>query len=157
MNPLILLAVFFTISIVFSFLCSIWEAVLLSIPPSYVEQKRQEGGTIGVKLKEFKDNIDRPLAAILTLNTIAHTAGAIGVGSSATKYWAGNELVTGVIVPVLMTMAILILSELIPKTLGANSWKSLTNFTVRSLDIICLLYTSPSPRDATLSRMPSSA
>jgi len=139
MNPLILLAVFFTISIVFSFLCSIWEAVLLSIPPSYVEQKRQEGGSIGVKLKEFKDNIDRPLAAILTLNTIAHTAGAIGVGSSATKLWAGNELVTGIIVPILMTMAILILSELIPKTLGANSWKGLTNFTVRSLDIIIKL------------------
>ncbi len=131
-----LLIVFFSISIIFSFLCSIWEAALLSIPPSYVEQKRQEGGAIGLKLKEFKDNIDRPLAAILTLNTIAHTAGAIGVGSSATKIWPNNEIVTGVVVPVLMTLAILILSELIPKTLGANSWKSLTPFTVRSLDII---------------------
>lgn len=136
---MILLIIFFSISIVFSFLCSIWEAVLLSIPPSFVEQKRQEGGSIGPKLKEFKDNIDRPLAAILTLNTIAHTAGAIGVGTSATKIWPDNELITGAVVPVLMTMAILILSELIPKTLGANSWKSLTPFTVRSLDVIIKL------------------
>ena len=139
MDPIIMLAIFFAVSIIFSFLCSIWEAALLSIPPSFVEQKRQQGGVVGIKLKEFKDNIDRPLAAILTLNTIAHTAGAIGVGASATKIWPDNELVTGAIVPVLMTMAILILSELIPKTLGANSWKSLTPFTVRSLDIIIKL------------------
>jgi len=131
--------VFFAVSIIFSFLCSIWEAVLLSIPPSFVEQQRQTGSVIGVKLKEFKDNIDRPLAAILTLNTIAHTAGAIGVGASATKIWPNNEMITGVVVPVLMTLAILILSELIPKTLGANSWKSLTSFTVRSLDVIIKL------------------
>jgi len=131
--------IFFAVSIIFSFLCSIWEAVLLSIPPSYVERQRQTAGVIGEKLKEFKDNIDRPLAAILTLNTIAHTAGAIGVGSSATKLWPNNEIITGVVVPVLMTLAILILSELIPKTLGANYWKSLTSFTVRSLDIIIKL------------------
>lgn len=135
----IVLLLFFAVSIIFSFLCSIWEAVLLSIPPSYVELKRQEGGFTGKKLQDFKENVDRPLAAILTLNTIAHTAGAIGVGASATKLWPDNELITGVVVPVGMTLAILILSELIPKTLGANSWKSLTGFTVRSLDIVIKL------------------
>ncbi len=63
-------------------------------------------------LQSFKENIDRPLAAILTLNTIAHTVGAIGVGAQATKIWAESDpLITGVMVPVLMTLAILILSE----------------------------------------------
>lgn len=131
-----LLIFFFLISIVFSFLCSIWEAVLLSIPPSQVEIKFQEGTSVGKLLKKFKDNIDQPLVAILTLNTIAHTAGAIGVGAQATEIWAGNALVTGTVVPVLMTLAILILSELIPKTLGANYYKSLTGFTVKSLNFV---------------------
>ncbi|MCB0625376.1 MAG: DUF21 domain-containing protein, partial [Saprospiraceae bacterium] len=80
-----LLLFFFLISITFSFLCSIWEAVLLSIPPATVEIKYQEGHTMGKRLKSFKENIDRPLAAILTLNTIAHTAGAIGVGAQGAK------------------------------------------------------------------------
>ncbi|MFT6359991.1 MAG: CBS domain containing-hemolysin-like protein [Saprospiraceae bacterium] len=106
-----------------------------------MEIKYQEGTNVGNLLKKFKDKIDQPLVAILTLNTIAHTAGAIGVGAQATKIWAGNTLVTGTVVPVLMTLAILILSELIPKTLGANHYKSLTGFTVKSLNIvITILY-----------------
>ena len=138
---MITLLVWFFVSIIFSFLCSIWEAVLLSIPPSHVEIRNKEGSKVGKLLKRFKDNIDQPLAAILTLNTIAHTGGAIGVGASATKLWPHNELITGVVVPVLMTLAILILSELIPKTLGANSWKQLTKFTILSLDwVIKILY-----------------
>lgn len=138
---MVALIIFFSISIIFSFLCSIWEAVLLSIPPSQVEIKYQEGDAVGLKLKEFKDNIDQPLAAILTLNTIAHTAGAIGVGVAASDIWEGNELITGAVVPILMTLAILILSELIPKTLGANNWQNLINFTVRSLTwVIRILY-----------------
>ena len=132
-----LLISFFMISIIFSFLCSIWEAVLLSIPASYVEIKLQEGGLVGKTLKGYKENIDKPLAAILTLNTIAHTVGAIGVGVAAAKLWeATNPFITNIVVPVVMTLAILILSEIIPKTLGANGWKKLTNFTVLSLRII---------------------
>ena len=104
-----LLLLWFLISIIFSFLCSVWEAVLLSITPSYAELKLQEGGSIGKTLQEFKKNIDRPLAAILTLNTVAHTAGAIGVGATATKVWPGNEVMTGIVVPVVMTLAILFL------------------------------------------------
>jgi CBS domain containing-hemolysin-like protein len=136
----ILLIAFFLIAIVISFLCSLWEAVLLSITPSYAQIKMQEDGQLGKRLQRFKTNIDRPLAAILTLNTIAHTVGAIGVGDQASKIWSGaNPLITGVVVPVVMTLAILILSELIPKTLGANYWKELTPFTARSLTIIIRL------------------
>ena len=130
-----LLVVFFLVSIIFSFLCSLWEASLLTIPPSYVEARSQEGSAVGRILKNFKENVDRPLAAILTLNTIAHTVGAIGVGAQATKIWPGNELVTGAIVPVVMTLAILILSEIIPKTIGATYWKKLAPFTARTLDV----------------------
>ena len=82
-----LLFFFAGISIVFSFLCSIWEAVLLSITPAYTEIKLKEGGFVGNKLKEFKENIDRPLSAILTLNTVAHTVGAMGVGAQAATYF----------------------------------------------------------------------
>ena len=143
-----LLILFFLLSIIFSFLCSIWEAVLLSIPPAHVEIKLKDGGRVGVLLKRFKTNIDRPLAAILTLNTIAHTAGAIGVGAQAAHIWSEaywdlnlgfstlHINVAAVIVPTVMTICILILSEIIPKTLGANYWKSLTSFTVSSIQII---------------------
>jgi len=130
-----LLIVFLLVSIVFSFLCSVWEAVLLSITPSFTQMKVQEGGELGETLQVFKDNIDRPLAAILTLNTIAHTVGAIGVGAQATKIWGASFIGTAV-VPVLMTLAILILSEIIPKTIGANYWKELAGFTVKCLKFV---------------------
>lgn len=135
------IAIWASISIVFSFLCSMWEASLLSITPAFAEIKFQENTIFGKRLKSFKDNIDRPLSAILTLNTIAHTAGAIGVGAAATRAFPNNELITAVIVPVAMTLLILILSEIIPKTIGANYWERLSNFTVTSLHwIIIALY-----------------
>jgi len=130
-----LLIVFFCVSILFSFLCSIWEAVLLSITPSFTQTKVAEGGELGQTLQAFKANIDRPLAAILTLNTIAHTVGAIGVGAQATAIWGASVMSTAV-VPVVMTLAILILSEIIPKTIGANYWRELAPFTVKSLNLI---------------------
>ena len=132
-----LLITFFLFATLLSFLCSLWEAVLLSITPIYARIKMQEGTYIGQKLQFFKDNIDKPLAAILTLNTFAHTIGAIGVGEQATHIWhESNPLITGVIVPLVMTLSILILSEIIPKTLGANYWQSLASFTVYSLSIL---------------------
>ncbi|MCG8428748.1 MAG: hemolysin family protein [Chromatiales bacterium] len=135
-----LLIIFFLVAIVISFLCSLWEAALLSITPSYAQIKQSEGSQVGKLLQTFKENIDRPLAAILTLNTIAHTVGAIGVGEQASKIWAETDpLITSFIVPVLMTLAILILSELIPKTIGANFWKELAPFTVLSLSIVIML------------------
>lgn len=132
-----LLIIFFLIALLFSFLCSLWEAVLLSITPSYAQIKLKEGTSVGNQLKIFKNNIDQPLAAILTLNTIAHTVGALGVGSQAAQIWAdSNPVITGFIVPAGMTLAILVFSELIPKTLGANYWKELCNFTVKSLVLL---------------------
>lgn len=140
-----LLLFFFFISIIFSFLCSVWEAVLLSITPSYVQIKIQEGGRVGQLLAQFKENIDRPLSAILTLNTIAHTVGAIGVGSQASKVWPeataglnilGFHLGAEAIVAAVMTLAILILSEIIPKTIGANYWRRLSPFTTLGLNFV---------------------
>ena len=132
-----LLIVFFAVSIVFSFLCSMWEAVLLSITPSFAQAQQQEGTALGAHLAEFKANIDKPLAAILTLNTVAHTVGAIGVGNQAAVIWAdANPMITVFVIPAAMTLAILILSEIIPKTLGAPHWRALAPFTVRSLRIV---------------------
>ncbi len=127
-----LLIAFALLSTIASFLCSIWEAVLLSITPSFIQVKMEEGDGLGKTLESFKENIDKPLAAILTLNTIAHTVGAIGVGAQATKIWGGSIMAT-MVVPVVMTLIILILSEIIPKTIGASHWKSLAGFTATSL------------------------
>lgn len=137
-----LLFTFFLLAILVSFLCSLLEAVLLSITPSYARLKFQEGGRIGQQLESFKSNIDRPLAAILTLNTIAHTVGAIGVGDQSAKIWTdANPMITAVFVPAVMILGILILSEIIPKTLGANHWRKLVPFTVSVIRImIFLLY-----------------
>ncbi len=142
----VLLIVFFVLSIGFSFLCSILEAVLLSITPSYITTEVQKGSSIGHSLQAFKKDIDRPLSAILTLNTIAHTVGAIGVGATAGKVFGANYIDLGFmslsyesIIAVFMTLAILILSEIIPKTLGANFWRSLAPFTVTTLKILMFL------------------
>lgn len=138
-----LLFLFFALSIVFSFLCSVWEAVLLSITPSYASARKQEGSKLGHTIQEYKEDIDKPLSAILTLNTIAHTVGAIGVGAQAGKVFGANEINMGPlhlsyesIIAGLMTLAILILSEIIPKTLGANKWRTLAPFTINSLRIL---------------------
>lgn len=135
-----ILFLFFTVSIVFSFLCSILEAVILSVTPSYVSRLQSEKPGLGKRLSSLKEDIDRPLSAVLTLNTIAHTVGAIGVGVQAGKLFGTTkvnllifEATYESLIAGLMTLAILILSEIIPKTLGANYWKQLTPFTVRSL------------------------
>lgn len=138
---MITLLIYAAVSICFSFLCSIWEAVLLSITPSFVNTELQKGSALGKSLDKFKQDIDRPLSAILTLNTIAHTLGAIGVGAAATVVFADWEPIGGfltwdMIVAVVMTLLILFLSEIIPKTIGANNWKSLAPFTVKSLSFL---------------------
>jgi len=143
-----LLIFFFVLSIAFSFLCSILEAVILSVTPSYVNRKIQEGATTGELLKSYQQDIDRPLSAILTLNTIAHTVGAIGVGAQAGKIFGDSDISLGFtsinmesVIAAVMTFAILILSEIIPKTIGANNWRTLAPFTVRALRIMILLLT----------------
>ena len=138
-----LLVVFFCLAIIVSFACSLWESVLLSITPSYVTRANAGGTATGRLLMEFKQDIDRPLSAILTLNTIAHTVGAIGVGAQASRIWGsggleffGFVLNYEAIVAAVTTLAILVLSEIIPKTLGANYWERLTPFTVASLKVL---------------------
>lgn len=105
-----------------SFLCSVLESVLLTVSLPFIYLKEQEGHPRASLLKKIKHNIDRPLAAILSLNTVAHTIGAAGVGSEATKLF--GEVYFGVISAVL-TLLILVFSEIIPKTIGALYWRKL--------------------------------
>ncbi len=130
-----LLIVFAALSIFFSFMCSILEACLLSITPSYIKIRRKEGKQYASILAHLKQDIDKPLIAILTVNTISHTVGSILVGVQAEKTFGHGGHAVG-IVSALMTLAILILSEIIPKTIGATYWKSLGNFTAKSLQMM---------------------
>jgi CBS domain containing-hemolysin-like protein len=118
-----LLIFYVALALVVSFLCSIMEAVLLSVTPSFVAERLKHPDPTGKRLAEFKENIDRPLAAILTLNTIAHTIGAAGAGAQAVKVF--GEAWMGAFA-VVLTLMILFLSEIIPKTLGAVYWRELT-------------------------------
>ncbi|GAA4647865.1 hemolysin family protein [Kistimonas scapharcae] len=127
---MLLLVVFALVAILVSFLCSVFEAVLLSITPSWLAGIEQKGDRSAKRIKALKDNIDRPLAAILTLNTVAHTAGAAGVGAQAAVVF-GNQYLG--LVSAVMTVLILVLSEIIPKTIGATWWRQLAPMTA-----ICL-------------------
>ncbi|MDO5978762.1 CNNM domain-containing protein [Flavivirga spongiicola] len=125
-----------TISIFFSFLCSILEAVLLTVTPTFINVKKQEGKEYAFTLERLKKDVDKPLIAILTLNTIAHTLGAMMVGIQAEKLPYKIELAginTVGVISAIMTLLILIASEIIPKTIGATYWKSLANFTSKAL------------------------
>ncbi len=128
-----------TISIFFSFLCSILEAVLLSVTPTFINVKKQEGKEYAATLEELKKDVDKPLIAILTLNTIAHTLGAMMVGIEAEslpykiELWGIN---TVGVVSAIMTFLILVASEIIPKTIGATYWKGLANFSSKALTIM---------------------
>lgn len=115
-----LLIAFVLISVSVSFLCSLLEAALLSVTPSFIAQLKQEGSSRYEALRRLKDKIDQPLAAILTLNTIAHTGGAAGVGAQVTVLMGDGYLG---IASAVMTLIILIFSEIIPKTLGARYWR----------------------------------
>jgi len=134
-GSLTLLIVFVVLAIGVSFLCSIMEAVLLSVSPAYVGAL-DAGSGAAVQLKALKADVDRPLAAILTLNTIAHTVGATGAGAQAAAIWGGQSLwmfsAVGVF-SALLTLGILVLSEIIPKTLGAVYWRSLAPVVARML------------------------
>lgn len=119
---MILLGFYLALAILVSFFCSIAEAVLLSVRPSYIAALKNRKGKGAEALTELKENLDRPLAAILTLNTIAHTVGAAGVGAQAGVVF-GNEYLA--VTSAVLTFLILVFSEIIPKTLGATYWKKL--------------------------------
>lgn len=145
-----LLIVYALIAILFSFWCSIIEAVFLSLTPTYLNINKKEGKSFAIILENFKKDVDKPLIAILTFNTIAHTVGAILVGVQAKTAYAemyGSEqkqflgfpftedVMVGV-VSTIMTILILIASEIIPKTIGATYWRQLGNFTAVSLNLL---------------------
>ena len=123
-------------ALLISFLCSILEATLMSTPISYITMREDEGYKPAKLMKAFKQDTSRPIAAILTLNTIANTIGAAGVGQQATllfgSKWFG-------LVSALMTLLILIFSEIIPKTIGTSHWKSLMGFAAKAIRCLIIL------------------
>lgn len=132
---MIALTLYLLLALGISFFCSILEATLLSMPPSFVRQVERSGQRYGKRLDQLKRNVDQSLTAILTLNTIAHTIGAAGVGSQAVAVF--GEAYFGLISAIL-TLLILFLSEIIPKTLGAQYWRSLAKFTTYSCHAIVI-------------------
>ncbi|MGX5173924.1 CNNM domain-containing protein [Aliikangiella sp. IMCC44653] len=131
-----LLIFYLLLAIGVSFLCSILEAVLLSLNDSYIAMLESDGESHGKALRELKSNIDKPLATILSLNTIAHTVGAAGVGAQAASVF--GEAYLGLISAVL-TLLILVFSEIIPKTLGARYWRQLSHITYKILRVLVIL------------------
>jgi len=117
-----LLLIYLFIALTVSFLCSIMEAVLLSSPLSYLKVKEEAGKRGAIIMIKLKQNIDRPLSAILSLNTVAHTVGAAGVGAQATIVF-GEEYFG--LVSAILTILILVLTEIFPKTIGARYWREL--------------------------------
>jgi CBS domain containing-hemolysin-like protein len=127
---MILLFAYLFLALFVSFLCSIAESVLLSTPHAFLMVKAEKGNKWAAGFIEIKNKIDKPLSAILSLNTIAHTIGAAGVGAQAIKIW--GEASFG-IVSAILTILILIITEIIPKTIGANYWRGLSKFSFYSI------------------------
>ncbi|MFA5326115.1 MAG: CNNM domain-containing protein [Bacteroidales bacterium] len=162
-----LLLLYLLLSILISFFCSVLESVLLTTPISFLSMKEEEGSKSAMRLKKYKQDIDRPISAILTLNTIANTLGAVGVGAQATIVF--GETYLGLI-SAIVTVLILVFSEIIPKTIGVNYWRSLIAFAATSIPVlICITYPlvvvsewitklfSPKEQEATVSREEVSA
>ncbi|MBR5054533.1 MAG: DUF21 domain-containing protein [Bacteroidales bacterium] len=119
-----------------SFLCSILEASLMSTPISYVTMREEEGYKPASKFKSYKQDSSRPIAAILSLNTIANTIGAAGVGQQANILFGSHWFA---LVSVIVTILILVFSEIIPKTIGATRWKSLMGFTTACISFLIFI------------------
>ncbi|MGM0453990.1 MAG: CNNM domain-containing protein [Thermodesulfobacteriota bacterium] len=135
---MLLLLFYLFLALGFSFLCSVMESVLLSITPSFVAAYEEKSPVRGRHLRHLKTDIDRPLAAILSLNTIAHTVGAAGVGAQAMVVF-GSRYVA--VTSAVLTFLILVLSEIIPKTIGAMYWRQLIAPTVMLMrTLIVILY-----------------
>ena len=119
-----------------SFLCSVLEATLMSTPISYITMKEDEGYKAATRFKKFKQESSRPIAAILSLNTIANTIGAAGVGAQATEVFGSKWFG---LVSVVTTILILVFSEIIPKTIGTTRWKSLMGFATRVISVLIVI------------------
>ncbi len=133
---MVALILFLAGALVVSFLCSILEATLMSTPLSFITMREEEGYRSATVFKKFKLEPDRPIAAILSLNTIANTVGSAGVGHQATLIF-GSEWFG--VVSAVMTLLILVFSEIIPKTIGTSYWKRLMGFASRSISILIIL------------------
>lgn len=131
-----LIIIYFFIAVGISFLCSILEAVLLSITPSHIKVVTRKNEKLGALMQKQKDNINLSIGAILTLNTFAHTLGAAGVGTQAVKMF-GDEYMF--YVSALLTILILVFSEIIPKTLGAYYWQNLSGSATRTIRVLVIL------------------
>lgn len=130
---MLLLFVFLFTALGFSFLCSVLESVLMSTTLSYLTMREEEGYKYASLFRQYKSEPERPLAAILSLNTIANTIGASGVGMQATELFGSRWFG---LVSALTTIMILIFAEIIPKTIGTTYWKSLTGFTARTIKVL---------------------
>lgn len=128
-----LLLLYVGLALTFSFLCSLMEATLLSVTPSYVAALEARHRATGALLRRLKRDIDQPLAAILTLNTIANTFGATAAGAQAARLFGSTYIAA---FSAVLTLLILFLSEIIPKTLGALYWRRLAPFTARVLWVL---------------------
>ena len=129
-----LLVFYITLALGVSFLCSILEAVVLSIPHTYIAVLQKDKSKVGDLWSNLKDDdAVRPLTAILTLNTIAHTMGAAGVGSQVQMIYGEDSLT---IASIILTLAVLFLSEIIPKTIGTAYWKQLAPVAGRILNVM---------------------
>lgn len=131
-----LILLYFLGALSLSFLCSVLEAVLLSTPMSYISMRENQGSKTATLMKQYKNNVDRPVGAILSLNTISHTIGSAGVGAESIKIF--GEQYFGLISAIL-TLLILVLSEIIPKTIGASYWRSLAMPSTRIIRVLILI------------------
>ncbi len=131
-----LLLFYLFLALTVSFLCSIMESVLLSTPLSYLKIAKESGNKGAVIMTKLKQDIDKPLSAILSLNTIAHTVGAAGVGAQATAVF--GEAYFG-LVSAILTILILVLTEIIPKSIGAGFWKELIGFASRGIQVMIVI------------------
>lgn len=133
---MILLLFYLFLALFVSFLCSIMEAVLLSTPQSFLIVKQESGNAWARRFVALKSNIDKPLSAILSLNTVAHTVGAAGVGAQAVALF--GEAYFG-IVSAILTILILVITEIIPKTIGARYWRSLAKISSRIIQVMIII------------------
>lgn len=133
MNSLVF---YFSLALGVSFLCSLLESILLTITPSYISVIQKTNPRAGAKLGALKSKINRPLAAILTINTIANVVGAAGVGAKTMELFGSRYLAAA---SAILTISILIVAEIIPKTLGTVYWKRLAIPSAHVIEFLIIL------------------
>ncbi|MCP4932331.1 MAG: HlyC/CorC family transporter [Candidatus Marinimicrobia bacterium] len=127
---------YFFLALGVSFICSALESVILSVTHSHIGTLVKTNHRSGKLLQHLKDDINRPLAAILTLNTIANTVGAAGVGAQALRVYGSGSVA---IASGILTLCILIFSEIIPKTIGATYWRKLASPSAYAIRVLMVL------------------